>query len=301
VNLEPLAAGRRISPEEAARLESELASYPDDLPRRLKLLGFYERRWDKNGLPRLSVHYAWLVAHFPRLDFDHELGFVHSVLIADPEPFARGKQAWLDAIAEHPQDAQVLWSAVGYSASGDPAFALDMARNGRALEPNQPRWPLCIGELLQQMDHHAEALHEFETAIVLASPEKRLEILPMLAEAAFAADNFVRAKQAAEQLLVLTPVGADEKPNARQDVHTAWIVLGRIALADGDLDGACSHLAAAGVGRIGPDLGLATALIARGRERDVAEYLEACGEIWNGQSTLEAWRIRYRSSGRTET
>ena len=82
--------------------------------------------------------------------------------------------------------------------------------------------------------------------------------------------------------------------------------MGRIALADGDLEEARARLIAAGetpgspqLNSFGPDMALAKALFERGEKQTVLRYLELCLEFWEmGQDELKNW-IALIEGGRT--
>ena len=80
-------------------------------------------------------------------------------------------------------------------------------------------------------------------------------------------------------------------------MHYGNVILGRMALADGDIEGAEEHLLAAGrtpethdLAWGGPDMTLAKALLERGRRESVLRYLELCLDLWEtDQERLSNW------------
>lgn len=78
-------------------------------------------------------------------------------------------------------------------------------------------------------------------------------------------------------------------------VHRGNLVLGAVAFAKGDVDGAALFLVRAGrtpgspqLNSFGPRMGLARDLLEAGQRDAVAEYLELCGRFWR-QETVDAW------------
>lgn len=91
-----------------------------------------------------------------------------------------------------------------------------------------------------------------------------------------------------------------------QAAHWAHVVLGRIALADGDVNGAAKHLVAAGrvdttwaapLRSFGPNMALALELLLAGGARDaVLSYFDLCAEFWDTEQ-LREWRAVVEAGG----
>ena len=87
-------------------------------------------------------------------------------------------------------------------------------------------------------------------------------------------------------------------------VHYSHLVIGRIALHRGDLEGAKSHLLEAGkapsspqLAAFGPDMTLAQELLARGESAAVLEYLAECEKLWSARpDPLNEWEMAIRSN-----
>lgn len=86
------------------------------------------------------------------------------------------------------------------------------------------------------------------------------------------------------------PVGTDG--NA---LHHGYIVLGRVALREGDLKKAGSYLLEAGkspgsanLDSFGPNMQLARELLEKGQREVVLQYLELCGRFWK-RDLLTTW------------
>jgi hypothetical protein len=79
-------------------------------------------------------------------------------------------------------------------------------------------------------------------------------------------------------------------------VHHAHMVLGHVALANDDTDGAVTELWLAGetpgspqLDTFGPNMSLALALLERGKRKAVLDYLGRCGRFWTKHDLLAQW------------
>ncbi len=82
-------------------------------------------------------------------------------------------------------------------------------------------------------------------------------------------------------------------------IHAANLVLGRVALVQGDIDEARKFLIAAGktpgspqLNSFGPDMLFAHEMLKRGESKVVLEYFELCAKFWlkKHSARLEDWR-----------
>ncbi|CAN5318703.1 hypothetical protein BH10ACI2_BH10ACI2_13520 [soil metagenome] len=89
-------------------------------------------------------------------------------------------------------------------------------------------------------------------------------------------------------------------------IHLANLVLGRVALANGDMDAARGYLTKAGqtpgspqLNNFGPDMAFAREMLAKGEKQAVLDYLKLCSKFWardNGQ--LADWTAIIESGGK---
>ena len=92
---------------------------------------------------------------------------------------------------------------------------------------------------------------------------------------------------------------AEDSPdwNSGNRIHYGNLVLGRIALAEGDIEEAKRRLIAAGetagspqLDSFGPSMMLAKELLQEGEKEVVLEYFRLCARFWEmGQDRLEEW------------
>jgi tetratricopeptide (TPR) repeat protein len=281
--------GRRLSAEDANGLELRLVESPNDLPARITLLGYYSVTWQEPSLTERNRHILWLVAHHPELDVG-PLARIDETL--SPDAYAEASRLWHVALAQQPNNPAVLKSASKFVTFADPAFSKELLRHGAALEPDCADWHKSIGNLCMLTARHdegervtaaREALAEFQKALDLEpSDTGRYQLMIDSAEAASFADDFDTAMAFAERLLTDAPKFEGSWIHGN-GLHHAHIVLGRVALARGDVQSAKEHLLASAegptspqLGSFGPDQQLALALLSRGERDGVVAYAEAC-------------------------
>ena len=143
-----------------------------------------------------------------------------------------------------------------------------------------------------------EAASELVIAIGLTTDaSERLYLEIDLAKAYFVAGDSERARQTARALLE----SADESHElGGERHHRVNIVLGRLALAAGDLVEAKARLHASAVRsgalRRGPDAKLAQELIRRGEDAAVFEYLDATRRLGWSVVQLSGWVAQQRGA-----
>lgn len=135
----------------------------------------------------------------------------------------------------------------------------------------------------------ADYLQEAEDRAAGANPKTRPRTLPYLAMVAFEAGEFNKAEQYARQTLL-------EPSDSYDSVHAGNIVLGLLALRNDDVTGAGDYLLAAArtkgsmiLDRWGPNLALANALLGKGRNEVVLEYLQLCKSFVTKNPKLDDW------------
>ncbi len=129
----------------------------------------------------------------------------------------------------------------------------------------------------------------------------RSQYLPRLAKAAFAAHQYEKAATYANQALAAAKKG--DFPWTGDAVHQGNVVLGRLALLNGNEKAAASYLIAAGkappsptLGTRGPNMSLARDLLDRGQKEPVIEFLDGCVGFWkNDGGKLAEWMALIRA------
>jgi tetratricopeptide (TPR) repeat protein len=153
--------------------------------------------------------------------------------------------------------------------------------------------------LLMRNRGQATPILELQHLQVMAGsdPIRRNPYLPRLAKAAFAAGDFQRALDYADEALAAAKHGVFWWTG--DAIHQGNLVLGRLAMRKGDLEEAKRALLAAGkapgtssLASTGPGMQLAKELLDRGESATVLQYLEECGSFWEAnRGKLAEWIV----------
>ena len=123
-------------------------------------------------------------------------------------------------------------------------------------------------------------------------------VLTGVVKAAFESGDIKKAKGYATDLLdSANQDQATAQPG--QAISDGHLILGRLALIDGDVALAKQHLLEAGktpgspiLSAFGPNMTLAKELLDRGETQTVLEYFNLCGKFWSGgQDKLIQWKL----------
>ena len=302
--------GWDLTAEQAAALERQMAANPQELSARAQLLGYYfrNRRIDP---ARKAGHVLWFIRNAPEAGvLEGPEGEIMPVF--NPEGYAEAKEAWLRNIEEQPRNSVLLRHAARFFTLSDTELSADLLERAASVEPAEAYWARELGHIHWRQARNprggtdpaeaAQALANFERAHELSDGPERDSLLSYLGMAAFVAGDIEKARAYAESMLDAVPDGW----NRGNRIHYGNVVLGRIALADGDLPEAGARLIAAGetpgspqLNSFGPDMALAKALFERGETLTVIRYLELCGNFWAmDRGRLQNWIALIRA-GRT--
>ena len=294
-------AGRNLTPEQVASLEEKLATDPDDLPARTQLLGFYggvRSIRDQSAKEAKREHVLWFIRNSPESEV---LGMPPSQInhILEPDGYAEAKEAWMSQIDREPENATLLGHAADFFMFEDRRTSIKLLKQAQSLDPSNPEWPRKLGHILRlglrgpgegDPRFAEDALEQLEKAYELADDSLRDSLLEDLAKGAYSADQLDKAHQYAELMLQNTEAGW----NFGNRVHHGNLVLGRIALREGNIEEAKSRLTAAGntpgspqLNSFGPNMALAKALLEIGEREAVLEYFRLCSKFWNSDRAKE--------------
>ncbi len=307
--------GQTLTLQAAAALEYKLAGQPDDYAAHLSLLGYYQKfRFAPLPAGRsYQQQVFWLIRNHPESVL---LGTPDTMLLKcdDPAAFEEGEALWLNQIAKHPTNTTLIGKAADYCLLSDKATTEKLLLQAQALEPKSSVWPSKLGQLYRLNGPHPsaeviqqsakKALAEYEAASMLANKTAQPNTSPDLAKTAFDAGEYDKARQYADALLVRSqskqPTGFD----LSDDVHAANLVLGRLALHDGDTAGAEAHLLAMGrvsgspvLSSFGPNMQLAQDLLEHGDRAPVLAYFNECAKFWTfgqAKATLATWTAQVK-------
>jgi hypothetical protein len=136
----------------------------------------------------------------------------------------------------------------------------------------------------------------------LPTAEDKFHMTTEIAPLAFVADDHIKAGMYAKDLLIQAESMKDDWDYGNA-VHTANLVLGRIALAAGDVDEAKRLLLLAGktpgspsLDSFGPDMLFAKELLEKGEKAVVIQYFQLCSKFWkmdNGK--LDEWKTEVQN------
>jgi Flp pilus assembly protein TadD len=301
-------AGETLSATAAARLERLLARNPDDLSAHVQLLGYYGSRQYSSDAARkaLRAHVLWLIRNRPA-GYLAGTPFAEINLHMDRRGYETAKKLWLAQTLSHPQDAAVLGNAARFFTLDDRGIAESLLLQAHKVQPGSPAWPQRLGELymLQGGAPKAkQALAQFELAQTLDHSESsRFARINSLMTSAFDAGELEKAAGYAHASLEMAPRFHDNW-NYGNAIHHGNIVLGRIALRQGNMRQAEALLLKAGatpgspqLDSFGPNMTLAKELLEKGERDTVLQYFALCRKFWQmGGKDLDAWTRRVKTN-----
>jgi hypothetical protein len=141
------------------------------------------------------------------------------------------------------------------------------------------------------------AANAFAQSLSSSSSADDFYSLTKAAPAALDAGDGQKAKYLANELLKVAPNWTKDW-NYGNAIHAANVVLGRIALIDGDKELARGYMLAAGetpgspqLDSFGPDMLFAKEMLESGERDIVLKYFDLCAMFWKrGESNIEGWR-----------
>ena len=293
--------GRDLNPEDVAHLEEKVGADPHDLVARAQLLGYYFGRHfhgDRSTREKHAQHILWLIRNAPEAEI---LASPYGHL--ESGGYAEARKAWLDQIAKDPNNPTLLFHAAEAFTLRDWELAVQLLLKAQLLDGFNPKWARKLGHLyeLDRLGDSDEddvklaekALTQFERAYELSDDPAREVLLVALAKNAFVARQYAKAREYAEAALNDNGRGW----NQGNGTHYGHLTLGRIALAEGNVEEAKYRLIAAAMiqgspqlNSFGPDMTLAEELLETGEKDVVLKYFELCEVFWElGKDELADW------------
>jgi tetratricopeptide (TPR) repeat protein len=313
---------RQISEKDAIALEEGLNANPDNLIAREQLIRYYfEATLTSHGESEIEEkrekHIFWLIEHHPesQLAGSPEADIMPMEFNGSADGYQHGKQLWLQEVEKHPDNQQILSSAAQFVSLFDRKVGRDLLDKVLALDPGnfQASSQLAQSYMLERETSTSpderltlaqKALSIRERGLERADARNRFYGLSDLASSAFDAGEIEKAQQYASELLRAAPEFKSDW-NYGNALYYGNIVLGRIALKQGDIVGAKEHLLAASqtpgspqLNSFGPNMTLAKDLVEKNEREVVLTYLQSCGKFWkmdNGKS--ESWMATIRGGG----
>lgn len=309
------ARGTQLSKQNADKLERDLRSDPGSLADRIELLAFYSFKIYRDGLTLGELanrreYTLWVIEHQPTSTFASNFAAAFNGDDRDPEGLQQGKKLWLQQVQARPTNTRILYNAGRFfSFVDDWQQSEALLERAYAIEPENHDIASFLASMYwrdarrsstaeQVEDMAAKSLRIFAQALGDTHDSRaRLYDLPEAAQAAFEAGEYQRAAAYSREALSLADRPYYENDNA-DAIHYSNIVLGRIALRQGDVATASAYLLKAATVKgnphldtFGPNMILAKELLDKGGRKSVVEYFDLCGKFWtNDDGKLRQWR-----------
>lgn len=301
-------AGGELSASEAEALEKKVTDNPRDIDTRTMLLGYYFSARTADRAKHKSAHVLWLIKNSPEAEV---LGSPYGGLdhILNRKNFAKAKALWLKQLEQQPENLVILKNASDFFTTGDPDKTEELLLRGQTLDPKNPAWPMSLGHHYSRsmiimrsklrIETASIALSQFELAYELSEHPDRDALLTELGKLAFAAEEMEKAKSYAKLM-----IESDSQDwNYGNKIHHGNNILGRVALAAGDVEEAKKRLIKAArtpgspqLDSFGPNMQLANELLQAGEKEVVLECFDLCENFWEmGADRLEGWRKSVRA------
>lgn len=315
-----LEEGASLTANQAVDLEARLGDDPMDMAARTRLLGYYGRQARMGGpsseaYTSLRSHVLWLIHNEPKSDVLAEPPglLLEFNRFLDPEKYVEGKRAFLEHLKNEPNDLTLLKHTADFVSFRDRTLAIELGKRARSLDSSNPEWTIRLafdyynayrtirrksGE--STVEAARKAFVEFDRAFELLGGTRSEGYLQIAAEVALVANEFDKAREYAERMV---DHGRRGSVHYGDNSHYGNVTLGKIALAEGDVQGAVSYLLLAGstpgsprLRHTGPDTELAKGLLEEGEREAVLQYLNQCASFWeSGQDRLREWATLVRA------
>ncbi len=297
-------AGRNLSAEDVKALEQKINETPDDIDSRIKLVGScWDQRFGNSESATLFRQQAlWLIEHAPEHEI-HSSPYCSLDRIIDGNAFSKGRDLWIKQVEAAPENVAILGNAAHYLLQADRKTAEEYLLRAQKLDPENIRWCERLAQIYslnRKVDSGAanralavKELAQLEKAYEMASLLERDPLQADLAKAAFAAGEYEKARETAMRMVEHPGQGW----NSGNNVHHGNMVLGLVALHEGDLEAAKKYLIESGktkgspqLDSFGPNMILAKALLEKGETDAVIEYFTLCGNFWEmDRGKLKQW------------
>ena len=311
--LSQFGVGADLSSEQVAALEEMLRADPEDTSVRARLLGYYsgfDRLWDQSAQERENKHTLWFIRQAPE---SMVLRWEQDIDPCDyPAAYLEGKRLWTEHLKREPDNLALYLHAAQFMSHQDSDKRIDLLRQGQHRDESNPKWALELGfwlslDIRNPASRNAidvkvakQSLDQYELAYELAGedPAGRSRALRRLPEIAFAAGQDAKAREYAE-----LAVRDRSESDHFEHLHRGNIVLGKLALREGDLKEAKARLLGSAAAPSGsdiiwfqPDFALASSLLERGLKRAVLRYLRLWSKLrTDGQNKMEDLIVLVRS------
>ena len=292
---------------EIKELQVKVAANPNDVQSRIRLLGFYSNervRTAKDLNNNESGHdvqqklATWFIKNYPASTIagDRACRIKRS---ENPLGYTSGKEIWLEQIDTYDENVAVLTNAAAFLLRDDRQKAEELLNKAQTLEP----WSAEIAEEFafqykslamhsssyrEKLELYGKAMAQFDRALSQTDDEaERPRLIVHAAAMAFKTGQVDRTKKLADRLL-------KQYSDDGEAVHYGNLLLGLMALKQGNIEAANKYLIESGkttgsprLDSRGPNMTLAKALLEKGQQETVLEFLELCKKFWKGKQLRE--------------
>ena len=310
-----LKEGEGLTSAEVAALEAQLEEDPVDMSVRTRLLGYYGERTryrEPASSARMVPLLLWLIHNEPKSEIlgARPMSMWGLDAYRNPDAYVGAKRALLAHLEEEPNDPTLLRYTTDLLGLQDRPLAIELLERAKSLDSsdlNMARklaymyyWQGRRGLNGPNVEAARKAVDEYDRILELDGETSSRGYLKYAAEAALFVKDFEKAGDYAHLML---GDARPDSPDYGDQFHYGNITLGKVALAQGDVQGASSYLLLAGstpgstqLKYSGPDTELAKQLLEKGEQASVLRYLDQCASFWErGEDKLREWTILVRA------
>lgn len=309
--------GTGLSIQQADHLERELNFDPNDFADRIELLSFYSFRkidgtLSEDQMLKRRTQVLWVIEHEPSSHFasDFAVSFDPEGEESDVEGLRQAEELWLRQVDANPSNSRILYNAGEFfSLVHNWQKSEQLLERACEIDPHSYDIASSLGVDYWHDARYAatseegrisssKALKEFDRAMRNAQTEdQRRYVLPDAAQAAYESGEFKEASDLSTEMLSMAKEQGRSEDYS-DEIHYGNLVLGLIALQNGDTKSAGAHLVESAaisgnphLDTFGPNMTLAKELLEKGDRKSVLEYLESCSKFWKmGDKKLTEWR-----------
>ena len=310
-----LKEGEGLTSAEVEALEEQLQDDPTDMLARTRLLGYYgdqTRYREPAPRARLASLLLWLIHNEPKSEIlgTRPMSMWGLDAYENPDAYVEAKRAFLAYLEEEPNDPTLLRYTTDLLGMQDRPLAIELLERGKSRDSSDLSlarklaymyyWQGRRGLNGPSLEAARKAVDEYDRVLELDGETSSKGYLKYAAEAALFVNDLEKAGEFAHLML---GDARPDSPDYGDQFHFGNITLGKVALAQGDVQGAASYLLLAGstpgsaqLKYSGPDTELAKQLLEKGEQDSVLRYLDQCASFWErGQDKLREWTILVRA------
>ncbi|MGH9552541.1 MAG: tetratricopeptide repeat protein, partial [Terriglobales bacterium] len=254
--------GWDLSRKQASNIAAKIRRGTGDLRSRFLLLGYYCKTMfrTKAAMKARSRQVLWMIEHLPGHSISKR-GWctLNYGILSDRDAIRQAKHLWNRHIETFSTDARVIANAASFFAEMDEdAKAETLFNKAKQVDPNNPAWPRRLSSFFELRSRFAKsakrkkllaqkALAEAELAFKLEkSGYGKFLMLDDLAWKAYEAGDHAKSREYVHTIFEFAERTREEEISSSccKAIHNAHLVLGCVALKEGDVPAAVEHLLA---------------------------------------------------------